>query len=150
MQATAARSPCWSRSALPRGGGPCGRSWRKGRSQRSTINPTLQKASASVTRSGALQFDPAPCASTRQSPTESAGRCRNPRTGTSFGESSRNSWQLQLPMAAGTFFGETDHFDRGNCDQSLFDGAIKNRHELFHLLRAIDDRHHNGRRLGTR
>ena len=60
MDATAALSPCWSRSALPRWGGPWGRDWRKGRSQRRTANPASQNAPAKATRSGALQFAPAP------------------------------------------------------------------------------------------
>ncbi len=91
MDAIAARSPCWSRSALPRCGGPCGRNWRKGRSQRRTVNPEAQNVLASITRSGESQFAPAPCVKTRQSPPESGGWCRNPRTGTSFCGASQNS-----------------------------------------------------------
>jgi len=91
MEAIAARSPSWSRSALPRGGGPCGRTWRKGRSQRRTVNPDAHIARASATRRGESQFDPAPCVRTRQSPPGLVGRCRNPRTGTSFCGASKNS-----------------------------------------------------------
>jgi len=94
MDPTAARSPCWSRSALPRGGGPCGRIWRKGRSQRRTVSPDSQNATASATRSGDPQFAPAPCVRTRQSPPEPVGRCRNPRMGASFGAASKKSRQL--------------------------------------------------------
>jgi hypothetical protein len=91
IDAIAARSPAWSRSALPRGGGPCGRCCRKGRSQRRTIHPEPQNASASVTSSGEAQFAPAPWVRMRQSPFELTGECRNPRTGTWFGGASRNS-----------------------------------------------------------
>ena len=91
METIAARSPCWSRSALPRCGGPWGRNWRNGRSQRRTVNPEAQNAVASATRSGESQFAPAPCVRTRQSPAELAGLCRNPRTGTSFCGASENS-----------------------------------------------------------
>ena len=47
-----------------------------------------RKGMDSVTKSGALQFDPAPCVRTRQSLSESSWPWTKPRTGTSSGESS--------------------------------------------------------------
>jgi hypothetical protein len=99
VEAIAARSPCWSRSELRRCGGPCDRSWRKGRSQRRTVKPESQNAPASATRSGESQFAPAPCVRTRQSPAELVERCRNPRTGASFCGASQNSLYLFISTA---------------------------------------------------
>ena len=57
---TAARSPARSRAAPAGDGGPCGRACRKGRSQRSTATPRPTSASASATRSGLVEEEPAP------------------------------------------------------------------------------------------
>jgi hypothetical protein len=41
--------------------------------------------------------------------------------------------------------GQADHFDRRYCNQSLFDCAVEQGHQLVDLLRTIDDRHHHRR-----
>ena len=51
----------------PGDGGPCGRAWRNGRSQRSTATPRVASASASATRSGLSEDEPAPWVRTRPS-----------------------------------------------------------------------------------
>ena len=70
------------RVRLRRVGGPCGRSCRKGKSQRRTATPASENACANATSSGVLQLDPAPCVRTSASPEAFAGACRYPRTGT--------------------------------------------------------------------
>src|SRR5437868_3544872 len=87
------RSPSRSSLPLPRGG-PVGRAWRNGRSQRSTCQPTSANFSASATRSGALQFPPAPWVRTRPSPEgadRSRGRCKKPRTAGASSELEKGS-----------------------------------------------------------
>ena len=123
IDSTAARSPSWSRSALPRGGGPCGREWRKGRSQRRTARPDAPKASARATRSGALQLAPAPWVRMRQSMGDrgaGGGWWRNPRTGTSP-EVSRNSRKLCISQLNATVHAAGDYTQEGDeIDAMLF------------------------------
>ena len=53
--------------------------------------PDALNAFARATKSGELQFEPAPCVSTKPSPSEFDAKCKKPRTVTFFGEVSRNS-----------------------------------------------------------
>src|SRR5256885_166215 len=80
MASTAVGRPARSAAARAGEGGPDRRRWRNGRSQRSTTNPAALNASAAATRSGARQFPPAPCVSTRPRSAAAFGRCRKPRT----------------------------------------------------------------------
>ncbi len=79
IASTALRKPSRSAAAVAGEGGPVGRRWRNGRSQRSTCQPRPAKASAAAISSAERQLPPAPWVSTNPGAPALSGRCRKPR-----------------------------------------------------------------------
>src|SRR4051812_16166633 len=103
-------------------GGPDGRACLKGRSQRSTVTPDSQKASARAVSNAERQLAPAPWVNTKPCASARFARWRKPRTAAPGTESFLNStppiagsvpqstvrgrWQLMLREATRDDFGQ--------------------------------------------
>src|SRR6476660_6639420 len=111
---TASASPSRSLAASPGPGGPCGRDWRKGRSQRNTAKWSAANWPASATSSAEFLLPPAPWVSTRPRRSCPSMKCNTPETDAAWTVSVRTS----DAMPVGRFAHVIELFiDRAGLDQ---------------------------------